>query len=59
MAAVRSLFNKANSQSRVGEGVVGGVKTSKVTGILCERREPQSASIYSLGLSPFMSLNHP
>jgi len=31
----------------------------KVTGILCKWRELRSTSMYSLGLSPFVSLDHP
>jgi len=53
-AALRTLLNKADSQSWVGEG-----RGSKVTGKLCELRKPRRASIYSLGLSPFVSLDHP
>ena len=38
------------------EGWEGG---SKVTAKLCKQRKPRSTSIYSLGLSPFVSLDHP
>ena len=49
-SVTHALLNKVDPLSW-GRGV-------KMTDKLCEQTEPRSASMYSLGLSPFMSLDH-
>jgi len=53
--AARYLTKRTRGVESEREGWEGG---SKVTAKLYELRKLRSASIYSLGLSPFMSLDH-